>query len=420
MGVLDTVGRSLDEAFFMLWETLWALILGFTLSGLVQAVVSRGRMHRVMGDHRPAAISRSTLLGMASSSCSYAASALARSLFARGADFTTAMVFMVASTNLVVELGIVLWLLIGWQFAAAEFVGGAIMIALLAVLLPRVIPRQLASAALVRVAADTGTGGQDDGALVVDQAEPTLGSRLRRPGSWVAGAGYTIGDLRMLRREIVFGFLAAGFVAVAVPMSVWSDLFLTGHGPLTTVENAFVGPLVAIISFVCSIGNVALAAALWHDGISFGGVLAFIFADLITIPLLLAYRTMYGGRITLRLLAVFWPVMSASGLITELIFRAMHGIPEQRPDVIVPEHISWNYTTILNIVFLLGFAGLLWLHHNRDRFVEADSHVIDPVCGMQVEPAHAGAQLSTGDRTLYFCSERCRSRYAPDPVRSSR
>jgi hypothetical protein len=411
MGSLDTIGRSLDQAFFMLWETLWALILGFTLSGVVQAFVSRGQMHRVMGDHRPAALTRSTLLGTASSSCSYAASALAKSLFTKGADFTAAMVFMVASTNLVVELGLVLWLLIGWQFAAAEFVGGVIMIGLLGVLLPRVIPGSLADQVRERLASGDAPGGHQDHGGPIDDG-PGLRQRLRQPGRWAASAGYTIADLTMVRREIVIGFIAAGFIAVAVPVQVWSDVFLTGHGPLTTIENAVVGPFVAIVSFVCSIGNVALAAALWKDGISFGGVVAFIFADLITIPLLLIYRTMYGGRITWRLLAVFWPVMSASGLVTELIFRALHGIPDRRPTLIAAEQISWNYTTILNIGFLIGFAGLLWLHHNRDRFDHVE-HTIDPVCGMQVEKANPGATATVDGSPAYFCSDHCRDRFIP-------
>ncbi|HEX4015435.1 MAG TPA: permease [Frankiaceae bacterium] len=421
MAALDTIGRSLDEAFFMLWQTLWALILGFTLSGAVQAFVSRGQMQRLMGDHRPAALTRSTFLGIASSSCSYAASALARSLFVRGADFTAAMVFMVASTNLVIELGIVLWLLIGWQFAAAEFVGGAVMVGLLGILLPRVIAAPLADRLRARIsdAADTSPQAHHGGPVESDlDASGALRTRLRQPSRWVASAGYTLADLSMLRREIVLGFVAAGFIAVAVPAHVWADVFLTGHGPWTVVENAVVGPFVAVISFVCSIGNVALAAALWKDGISFGGVIAFIFADLITIPLLAIYRTMYGGRVTLRLFGVFWAVMSTSGLVTELTFRALHGVPGRRPDVIASEHFAWDHTTVLNIIFLIGFAGLLLLHRSRDRFDGPQTYAHDPVCGMQVEKANPGAVTAIGSDTVYFCSRRCHDRFTADLARS--
>ena len=335
MAALSTIGDSLREAFFMFWETLWALILGFALAGAVQAFVSRGQMQRLMGNGGPAALTRSSLLGMASSSCSYAASALAKSLFQRGADFTAAMVFMVASTNLVAELGIVLWLLIGWHFTLAEFAGGAIMIALLGIVLPRLMPRRLVTGArerLSRSEADAEHAGHGEDAGHGDHGRPdSLARRLRQPARWADAAGYAISDLTMLRREIVIGFIAAGFAAAAVPGWIWNAVFLHGHGVLTMVENAIVGPFVAMISLVCSIGNVPLAAALWKDGISFGGVVAFILADLISLPLLFIYRKLYGGRLTLWLLGIFWLVMSAAGLITEVLFRAAGAVPTVRP-----------------------------------------------------------------------------------------
>ena len=423
MSALVTIGGSLREAFFMFWETLWALVLGFGLSGAVQAFVSRGQMQRVMGRRGPGALTRSSLLGMASSSCSYAASALAKSLFQRGADFTAAMVFMFASTNLVVELGIVLWLLIGWQFTLAQFAGGAIMIVLLGLLVPRLIPRHLITAArerLDRAAADrTGSAapaehaGHDHQPAVHGPPDKrdSLAGRLRQPARWADAAGYTISDLTMLRREIIIGFVVAGFAVVAVPASFWNAVFLHDHGALTMIENAIVGPFVAIISFVCSVGNVPLAAALWQGGISFGGVVAFIFADLISLPLLFIYRKLYGGRLTLRLLGIFWLVMSAAGLITEMLFRAAGAVPTVRPATIAPSRFGWDYTTILNIVFLAVLAGLYWLHRSRERFGGGQDVARDPVCGMQVEKQNPGAVLHTGARTVYFCSEHCRDRF---------
>jgi uncharacterized protein len=415
MGALVTIGGSLREAFFMFWETLWALVLGFGLSGAVQAFVSRSQMQRVMGRRGPAALTRSSLLGMASSSCSYAASALAKSLFQRGADFTAAMVFMFASTNLVVELGIVLWLLIGWQFTLAQFVGGAIMIVLLGVLVPKLVPRRLVTAARERLDRDAADRGGP--APEVGPEGHSLARRLRQPSRWADAAGYTISDLTMLRREIIIGFVAAGFATVAVPAGFWNAVFLHGHGSLTMIENAVVGPFVAIISFVCSIGNVPLAAALWKDGISFGGVVAFIFADLISLPLLFVYRKLYGGQLTLRLLGVFWLVMSVAGLLTELIANAAGIIPQTRPASIAPEHLSWNYTTILNIVFLLVLAAIYWLHRSQERFGGGRDVARDPVCGMQVDKQHPGAVLRADGHTTYFCSEHCRDHYSkPDPT----
>ncbi|HMD91453.1 MAG TPA: permease [Trebonia sp.] len=448
MGALVTVGDSLREAFFMFWETFWALVLGFGLSGAVQAFVSRGQMQRVMGRRGPAALTRSSLLGMASSSCSYAASALAKSLFQRGADFTAAMVFMFASTNLVAELGIVLWLLIGWQFTLAEFVGGAIMIVLLGVLVPRLVPRRLVTAARERLdrdsadrdaadrdAADrdatdrdgpaegaggghqTGSGAERAVQMPPDESD-SLAWRLRQRSRWADAAGYTISDLTMLRREIIIGFVVAGFAAVAVPAGFWNAVFLHGHGPLTMIENAIVGPFVAIISFVCSVGNVPLAAALWKDGISFGGVVAFIFADLISLPLLFIYRKLYGGQLTLSLLGVFWLVMSVAGLLTELIAKAAGVIPQTRPTSIAPEHLGWSYTAILNIVFGFVLVAIYWLHRSKERFGGGQDVARDPVCGMQVDMHHPGAVLRAGGHTTYFCSEHCRDRYSgPDPAR---
>jgi uncharacterized membrane protein YraQ (UPF0718 family)/YHS domain-containing protein len=320
---------------------------------------------------------------------------------------------MFASTNLVAELGIVLWLLIGWQFALAEFAGGAVMIVLLGVLLPRLVPRRLVSAArerLDRSAADrTGNAGPRH-----EPAGPgdSLARRLRQPSRWADAAGYTICDLRMLRREIIIGFVVAGFAAAAVPAAFWNAVFLHGHGPLTMVENAIVGPFVAIISFVCSVGNVPLAAALWKDGISFGGVVAFVFADLISLPLLFIYRKLYGGRLTLRLLGVFWLVMSAAGLLTELVFKAAGLVPATRPASIAPEHVSWDYTTILNIAALVVLAGVYWLHRSRERLGGGGDVARDPVCGMQIDTGHPGAVLRAGGQTTYFCSEHCRDRYA--------
>ncbi len=315
MSALDTIGQSLSDGFGMFWETLWALVLGFALSGAVQAFVSRAEMQRALGDHRPATVAKASFFGTVSSSCSYAASALAKTLFSRGADFTAAQAFMFASTNLVLELGIVLWLLIGWQFAVAEFVGGAIMIVLLAVALPRVVRPDEQDRARQRLVADeqASTGHQHqhqhgDG----DEPDDATGAqlpwrtRIRSRAGWSDAAGYTISDVTMLRKELLIGFVVAGFAEAAVPVSFWQSLFWTGHGFWSVAENVVLGPFLAIISFVCSIGNVPLAAALWAGGISFGGVIAFVFADLITLPLLLIYRKYYGTGLTLKLLAVFW------------------------------------------------------------------------------------------------------------------
>jgi uncharacterized membrane protein YraQ (UPF0718 family)/YHS domain-containing protein len=414
---IDTVGRSLREGFFMFWETLWPLILGFGLSGAVQSFVSRASMQSAMGDHRSASITRASLYGMVSSSCSYAATAMAKSIFVKGADFVAVCVFMFASTNLVLELGIVLVVLMGWQFAVSEFVGGIIMIVLLTLAGGLWLRGRLVVRARERLTEESADGHQHGPAADRALRDQPWSVKLRSRAGWADAATYTMADLTMLRKELVIGYTVAGFLTVAVPTRVWNVVFLHGHGFWTTVENVVVGPFIAIVSFVCSIGNVPLAASLWAGGISFGGVISFIFADLITLPLLLIYRRYYGARLTLRMLAVFWGVMSVAGLITEGLFDALGLIPTHRPSQVAPAHFSWDYTTYLNIVFLALFALLYWTYRNRQRLGGGTGYAIDPVCGMQVETVHAPASAVHGDATYFFCSDHCRRRFDTDPAR---
>jgi uncharacterized membrane protein YraQ (UPF0718 family) len=361
---LGDIGRGLDEAFFMFWQTLWALVLGYLISGAVQAFVSRAEMRRALGDHRLAAVARGTVFGAISSSCSYAAAAVARTLVAGGADFTTAIVFMVASTNLVVELGLVLWLLIGWQFALAELVGGVIMVALLALVLPRYV-----GAAGVRPV----DGGHDHGDQGGPDDDVPWSLRLRSRQRWGAAAAATRADLLMVRRELLLGFLIAGMLSALVPVHAWQTLFVTGHGLGASVENVVVAPVLACISFVCSIGNVPLAAALWRGGISFGGVVAFVYADLLALPLILIYRRYFGTAVTVRLVAVLWAVMSAGGLATEYLFRWLGLVPESRPHAVVHTGFALDHTLVLDAVALAVLA-VLFLNGRRSPAYAADAH----------------------------------------------
>jgi uncharacterized protein len=403
--VLIDIGHSFREAFFMLWATFWALVLGFALAGAVQAFVSRSEMQRLLGRSGPREIARAGVLGAASSSCSYAASAMAKTLFQRGADFVSSMVFMFASTNLVVELGIVLWVLLGWEFALAELVGGVVMIVLFTLLARLVLRREETDAARERLG---DPGGAPDADAI--QRLPWR-RRLTSQAGWADAASYAFADVKMVRKEIAAGYLIAGFLAVLVPVGVWNGVFASGHGFWTSLENVIVGPFIALISFVCSVGNVPLAAALWHGGISFGGVISFIFADLIALPLLFIYRRYYGGRLTLKLLAIFWTVMSAAGLAVEYLFRGVGIEPTTRPAVVVPTGFHWNYTTYLNLAFLVVLAGLWWLTRNQQRLGGGAGYAIDPVCGMQVEVAHAAARTEREGRLVYFCSDRCLDRF---------
>ena len=424
---IHDLGRSVREGFFMFWETLWPLILGFGLSGAVQAFVSRQSMQRKLGNHGPAAVVRASGYGTISSSCSYAASAMSKSLFAKGADFTSSMVFIFASTNLVFELGIILVVIMGWQFAASEFVGGAIMVVLLALFGGIWFRGRQIQAARDRLDVQANdTHGQHDHDHDRDQQrredetelqEQPWSTKLRSKGGWANAATYTMADLTMLRRELLLGYTFAGFLAVLVPVHFWNLVFIHGHGFWTSLENVVVGPFIAIISFVCSIGNVPLAAALWRGGISFGGVLSFIFADLIAFPMLLIYRRYYGTMLTLKMLALFWAVMSIAGLLTEGIFNVTHLVPKTRPVQIAPSHFSWNYTTYLNIIFLAIFAILYWTYRNRLQLGGGGGYALDPVCGMQVETSNAPASVLHEGSRMYFCSDRCATRFETDPTK---
>jgi uncharacterized membrane protein YraQ (UPF0718 family)/YHS domain-containing protein len=416
-GWVDTIARSLREGFFMFWETLWPLILGFGLSGAVQAFVSRESLQSAMGDHRPASVARASFFGMVSSSCSYAATAMAKSIFVKGADFVAVCVFMFASTNLVVELGIVLVVLMGWQFAVSEFIGGIVMIVLLTAVGSLWLRGRLVVRARERLTDEAADGHHHGPTEDVSLQRQPWSTKLRSPAGWADAATYTMADLTMLRRELVIGYTVAGFLAVAVPSHVWNLVFLQGHGFWTSLENVVVGTFIAIVSFVCSIGNVPLAASLWAGGISFGGVISFIFADLITFPLLLIYRRYYGGRLTFRMLAVFWAVMSTAGLITGAVFTAAHLVPARRTTDIAPAHFSWDYTTYLNLIFLALFGVLYWAYRNRLRLGGGRGYALDPVCGMQVQTDHAPASTVHDGTVVHFCSDHCRQRFEADPAR---
>src|SRR6266704_1422213 len=347
MRVLGGLGHALALAGSMTWEITWSLILGFTLSAVVQAVVRRETIVRLLGDDRPKTLALAAGLGAASSSCSYAAVALARSLFRRGASFTAAMAFEIASTNLVVELGIILALLIAWQFTLAEFVGGPIMIVLMAVAF-----RQ----------ADRGLAGSMEGHAAMDMSIAAGGSfwrRLSSPGGYTSVSHIFVMEWAAVIRDVAGGLLIAGAIGAWVPDTFWRHLFLTGHPLAARLWGPVIGPVISLLSFVCSIGNVPLAAVLWNGGISFGGVVAFIFADLIIIPILVIYRKYYGTRMMLVLLGVFYATMVLAGYIVEFTFSGLGLIPAERAAKVTDTGVHWNYTTVLNIVFLLLAAALL-------------------------------------------------------------
>jgi uncharacterized protein len=356
--------QALSFSFAMFWEILWALVIGFALSAAVQAVVSKSEMTRLLPDDSPRSLSIACGLGAASSSCSYAAVALARSIFRKGANFTSAMAFEFASTNLVIELGIILALLIGWQFTAAEFIGGPLMIVLLAFIFRAFLKPRMIQEALDQ--ANKGLQGIMEGHADMDMsvAEGSIWSRVRSSRGATAISHYFVMDWASIWRDIAIGLLVAGALAAWVPESFWRDFFLVSHPTLAKFWGPLIGPIVAIVSFVCSIGNVPLAAVLWNGGISFGGVIAFIFADLIVLPILNIYRKYYGWKMAAFLFATFYATMVAAGLVIEFVFDGVGLIPSTRDAKVIEAHVTFNYTTVLNIVFL-AIAGLLLVRFLR-------------------------------------------------------
>lgn len=380
MQMVQSIGQALFMSFSMLWEILWPLVLGFALSGIVQAVVSHQAMAKTLGGNGPKSLTLATLFGIASSSCSYAAVALARSLFQKGASFTSAMVFELASTNLVIELGIILIVLLGWQFTAAEFVGGMLMVIFLAVILRLTLTPHLIQ--LAKTHAEKGLAGRMEGHAAMDMSVSggSFWHKLLSGKGLTAVSNYFVMDWASVWVDIVIGLLIAGALAAWVPDTFWHAFFLTSHPTLAKIEGPLVGPLVAIVSFVCSVGNIPLAAVLWRGGISFGGIVSFIFADLIILPLLDIYRKYYGWKVMSFILLTFYVTMAAAGYVVEFLFEALGIIPQNRTVVAITEGIQWNYTSVLNIIFLV-LAAILVI-----RFIRTGGL---PMLKMMGTPEHA-------------------------------
>jgi uncharacterized protein len=405
--VIAKVGEGFSNAFLMAWEVWWALVLGFAISAIVQAWVPRRRIESALAGAGFAPLAKATGLGAASSSCSYAAIAIAKSLFQKGASAASALAFQFASTNLVWELGLVLWVLIGWQFTLAEFVGGLVLIALMALLLrlfvsPRVEEKAREHARRAQVEHQHQVAGEDI----------PLRERLGSVSAWADVAYNFRGDWQMLWKEITAGFLLAGFIGL-LGNDFWGGLFLTdAPGVWQTLWNTIVGPVIAVLSFVCSVGNVPLAAVLWAGGISFAGVIAFIFADLIVIPIVLAYRKYYGLAFALRITALMFLTMVLAALVVDLLFSAAGLIPDTRPssdDIF--SSIELDYKLVLNLLGLAVFAALFGLTVRRG--------VTDPVCGMKVDRSKALPAQHAGF-SHYFCSEHCLRAFRQEPERYTR
>jgi uncharacterized membrane protein YraQ (UPF0718 family) len=355
MHFLSSTGQALLMAFGMFWKTGWSLVLGFLISAVLQAVVSKDRMRCALGRDGAREIALATALGAASSSCSYASAAIGRTLFKKGAGLIPSLAFQFASTNLVVELGLILLILMGWQFMAAEWIGGVVLIAIMALLVRLTYPAKLVEEARRHPEASSGHVHDEPAA-----GGGSVWQKLRQPGIRAAIAQNFVMDWRMLWKDLALGFLIAGALSAFVPDHVWHRLFLLDAPAwLQVPANAVIGPLVAIITFVCSIGNVPMAAVLWGSGVSFGGVLAFLYADLIVLPLLDVYRRYYGWKMAAYIGGVFFVTMALSAMIMDAAFTSLGLVPERDPNIRMEmTTFALDYTLWLNIA---AGALALWL-----------------------------------------------------------
>ena len=360
MIVLNAIGQALQMAFFMFWEVLWPLALGFLISAVVQTVVSKQAIIRTLGKDDLRGVTFATLLGAASSSCSYAAVAIARGLFRRGATLANAILFEFASTNLVFELGLVLLVLLGWQFVAAEFAGGLLMIAILAVIFKYTLRARIVDDA--RRQAEKGLRGRMEGHGEHDLSitDGPFARRLFSQRAFTAISQTFYMDVYSLWQDLVLGFLIAGALAAWVPNSFWQSLFLTHQPALSTFWDPIVAPIISLLSFVCSVGNIPLAVVLWNGGISFGGVISFIFADLLIIPILNIYRKYYSGRVSLYLLITSYVAMVLAGFVIGELFQFFGLTPAHHFITAFQTSPTWNYTTFLDFAALALIALLGW------------------------------------------------------------
>ncbi len=403
MDVLTTIGDGFKDAFLMAWEVWWALVLGFAISAIVQAWVPRERIQSALGGSGARPVALATGFGAASSSCSYAAIAIAKSLFQKGASAASALAFQFSSTNLVFELGIVIWVLIGWQFTLAEFLGGLVLIVVMTVLLRLFVSKRLEEQAREHAqGADSGHQHHSAGERM------GIGRRLRSASAWSDVAHNFRNDWSMVWKEILIGFLLAGFIG-QLHNGFFNALFVThAPAPVKLIENTIVGPIIAILSFVCSVGNVPLAAVLWSGGIGFAGVISFIFADLIVLPIILIYRKYYGGAFTLRIVALMFVTIVIAALMVDGLFSALGLIPHVRPSrTDIFGQIEVDYKLFANLVGVAIFAALFFMTTRRG--------VTDPVCGMRVDKAKAARVERAGER-FYFCSAHCLNVFAANPA----
>jgi len=355
-------GEAAKTAVGFFWKAGWAFVLGYAVSGMIQAFVPKARLTRHMGAPDLRSVSLATAFGAASSSCSFAALAAARSLVLKGAHFVAAVAFMFASTNLVIELGILILMFLGWQYLAAEILGGVILITISSLLIRLTYPESWLEAAREKVEAEAET--EDD--------DFDWKKRIRSRYGWHLVGHKFVSDWKMVWEEIVIGFTIAGFMAVFVPAAFWAAIFLTGQtgvlpGWLIALENAVVAPFVAAATFIGSMGNIPLATVLNANGVLFAGLMGFIYSDLMVPPLVAINAKYYGWRVAFYIAGIMFVSIVATALILHIGFGLLGMTPESGRAVEDVVQFALDYTFWLNALMVLVTVAMVYLHRQHQR-----------------------------------------------------
>jgi uncharacterized membrane protein YraQ (UPF0718 family) len=369
MASLSLFGEAATTAVGFFWKAGWAFVLGYSVSAMIQAFVPKDRLTPYLGRPDLRSVSLATLFGAASSSCSFAALAAARALVMKGAHFVAAVAFMFASTNLVIELGILILIFLGWQFLAAEIVGGLLLIAISSMLIRATYPSNWIDAAREAVEEHG-----DDEEVGFDWRQ-----RIRSAEGWNLVGHRFVSDWQMVWEEILIGFTIAGFVAVLVPAAFWETVFLVdrvGQLPewLIALENAIVAPFVAAATFIGSMGNIPLATVLNGNGVLFAGIMGFIYSDLMVPPLVMINAKYYGWRVALYIAGVMLVSIVLTALAMHFAFAALGITPESARKIDETTRFAFDYTFYLNCVFVIVAGIMIWLHR---RYLRDDGEHMD-------------------------------------------
>ena len=368
-------GEAANTSLGFFWMALWAFVLGYALSSIIQIFVTKDRMQKTMGDSGAKSMLLGTFFGFISSSCSFSALATTKSLFQKGASFISSMAFLLASTNLVIELGIVISIFLGWQFVVGEYLGGALLILISWILVRIIQPKKLIEAARKNLGEADEESNDDDGFL----------QKVKSSESWTkVGMKYGM-EWKMVWKDVTIGFTLAGIIAAFVPDSFFQTLFINTGGEstdfsfLTLLEHVIIGPVAAFLTFIGSMGNIPLAALLLGKGVSFAGVMAFIFSDLVVLPVLRINAKYYGWKMSLFIAFLLFTSLIITSLSLHYGFQAFDSMPTGvSKQIAESEFFKVDYTFYLNIAFVIVSGILIYLGFFKAKKHKHKHHEMAP------------------------------------------